>query len=588
MLGLLVNERLRTAAAQMLAMLSTSLEINTLFVAVNDTKTNQIIRVFNRSEVLVEEGDLPFAESYCSHVCGQGARGLTIPDTVACDLTTHMSITQIIGQASFIGMPILLKDGSAIGTVCGMDRNHTVFTAAEVELIEVAATFIGYVIDLELAAYLDEATGAFTRKYLTEQFAVWAGAGMPVSLLYFDLDNFKLLNDSEGHDFGDQVLREVADRVRKQIGAHGALVRLGGDEFAVVSCQSSQPDEVLLFAHEVLRIFASPLTVCGREFFITPSIGVSLYPYCSHNLKALLNHADAAMYIAKRNGGNQVNGYHAEDDAFIEERLTLQEKLRKALADGALELYYQPKFGMISESVQSVEALVRWRDENGEWIGPDRFIPIAEESALIASLGSFVLKEACRQQREWLRRGFDPFVVSVNVSPKQFQLGSVFALIQSVIEETGIAPEHLAIEITEGLLVRNSMAVAQELKQIRGLGVKIAIDDFGKGYSSLSYLRLFEPTHLKIDKSFIQGMLDNAGDRSIVSAIINLAHNLGMGVVAEGVERSEQLDILRKEGCDLIQGYLFSKPLPAHELELFLRRRLPLARPHLQVAQANY
>ncbi|KYP81291.1 bifunctional diguanylate cyclase/phosphodiesterase [Ferroacidibacillus organovorans] len=567
MLDLIVTERLRNASSQMLTLLIQTVDMNTLFVAINDTKINRIITVYNRSTELLKEGSSPFIESYCSHVCKQDKNVLIIPDTKVNALTAKMTITKDLGSTTFIGVPIALKDGTKVGTVCGITKEMHPFSDTEINALHVAATFLGYVLELEYTNYVDEVTGAYTRRYLQVVFDENVTKQPSISLLYFDLDNFKMINDHYGHDWGDGVLHSVVARVKGFLQNRGLLFRLGGDEFAVLLLDFSTFEEVIPFAHDLLHQFDSPFSVRSLEFSITPSLGIAQYPYCSNNLKELLGHADQAMYAAKKDGGNRVRWYNPEEETKLQEKLFLQTRLREALENDMLELFYQPKIQIQNGSIRSMEALARWKDQDGLWISPERFIPIAEENELIGILGKWVLRTACRQQIEWIKKGHPPIVVSVNVSPKQFQICSMVQIIRDAISETGIDPSHLAIEITEGLLVKNSIDVAEELRQIRSLGVKIAIDDFGKGYSSLSYLRLFEPTHLKIDQSFIKDMLDDTGQMCIVSGIINLAHNLGMKVVAEGVERLEQLVRLAEEGCDLIQGYLISPPLPVHEIE---------------------
>ncbi|KUO96042.1 bifunctional diguanylate cyclase/phosphodiesterase [Ferroacidibacillus organovorans] len=569
MLGFVLNERLQIASSKMLTMLSQMIDVNTLFVAINDEQVNEIIKVYNRLEVLVQEGPVPFLESYCHHVCETASDVLIISNTTADERTSAMAITSSLGATSFIGVPIILKNGWKIGTICGMDRMAHEFTAKETEALHVAATFIGYVIELERTVYVDDITEVYTRRFLYESFHAFASKHSMICMFVLDLDDFKTINDSHDHEFGDKVLRVIAKRIHDTFYSKGILFRLGGDEFALLSSDPTNCEEALAFAQQVLDLFSVPFSVDGITLFVTASIGVSWYPECAVQLQELLRYADMAMYSAKHAGGNRIMCFDPKQEAEMRERLILEKQLRSALENQELEIYYQPKILVKDGSIQSIEALTRWRDASGEWISPERFISIAEESALIVTLGRWVLLSACRQFVNWERSGKAPELLSVNVSPKQFQLGNMVQTIREVIEETGMDPRRLAIEITEGLLMNNSMEIAEELRQIRSLGIKIAIDDFGKGFSSLSYLHLFQPTHLKIDKSFIDNMLYDSGQMSIVSAVIHLAHNLKMAVIAEGVENMEQFNRLKAEGCDYVQGYLFAKPLPAEEIERF-------------------
>jgi len=314
-LGIRVSDRLRDAAEQMLSLLSTALRLNTLFVAVNDAQTNEIIRVVNRSEILTLEGALPFVESYCSHVCHQGNEVVVIADTEKDPLTAAMAITRTLGRCGFIGVPIVLQDGTKSGTVCGLDRETREFSETEVRLLQVAANFIGYVIDLERSSYVDDMTGAFTRPYLRKLFEEWAEAGRRIALFYFDLDNFKCMNDTEGHEFGDQVLRNVARQIRDFIGDRGSLIRLGGDEFAILCANCSSKAEALGVADELLTLFSEPILVGEREVEVTASVGVSMYPDYSKSLRELMNHADSAMYHVKHHGSVGVKFYGLESEA---------------------------------------------------------------------------------------------------------------------------------------------------------------------------------------------------------------------------------------------------------------------------------
>ncbi|MDB5084237.1 MAG: hypothetical protein JWN30_1123, partial [Bacilli bacterium] len=351
------------------------------------------------------------------------------------------------------------------------------------------------------------------------------------------------------------------------------LSRFGGDEFAILCAYVTCEEQVTLFAERIISQFIRALTVGEREFYITPSIGVAMYPYAGTVSETLLKHADGAMYVAKANGGNRTEFYRQADENMLEERLDLETDLKKALERNEFSVHYQPKFRLDTGEIQGVEALLRWNHPERGIISPAQFIPIAEESGVIVQLGEWVLREACRQNREWQAKGYKPLVMCVNVSPKQFQVCNMVEVIANVLTETHMDAVWLGIEITEGLLVHNSMEIASVLKKIRTMGVLVAIDDFGTGYSSLAYLQKFEPTHLKIDQSFVSVMFSDAGSKSIVNAVIDLAHNLGMQVVAEGVESEEQLLYLKEHGCDMAQGFLYSKPINCAEFERnFLRQ----------------
>jgi diguanylate cyclase (GGDEF)-like protein len=566
-----ITERLREASARMVNLLQQCLDFNTIFVAVNDGTTNEVVSAANHCETLVTEGPFRLCETYCGLVCREPVQEiLVIADTSADERTATMPITLRAGGTMFVGVPIVTGSGRAVGTVCALERTAREVTEKERSALRAAATFVGYALEMELQVKIDDLTGALNRRGLADSFAGLCEAGAPVSLLYLDLDHFKMINDSLGHAAGDALLRLVVERIRGVVGSDAALLRMGGDEFAVMCAGLTTPEQVRQLANSVVQAMVRPFAVENQEVVVTASIGAAMYPHCSRDLSELLRHADMAMYEAKAGGGARLRCYEPTEESALRERLGLQERLRHALSQGKLELHYQPKMRLCDGTVESVEALARWKDNDGRYVSPDRFIPIAEDSALIGQLGAWVLRQSCQDMVQGRARGTAALDLSVNVSPRQFQLMSMATLIRDVLAQTGMEPGRLAIEITEGLLVQNSFEVAAELKAIRDMGVQIAIDDFGKGYSSLSYLSLFSPTHLKIDRTFISDMLTNSNHMSIVSAVIHLAHNLRMQVIAEGVERDEQLERLRGEGCDFAQGYRIARPLPLSELEEWL------------------
>jgi len=492
--------------------------------------------------------------------------------------TIRARFTRILGAESIgyslppIELTIIRMDGS---TFYGEIRSVVVEDQRQLAILTMVKDISAQKImrdELQHMAFHDALTGLPNRRHFVEHLGRVIREGtLPDAgrhaVLFLDMDRFKDTNDIYGHAFGDEVLRMVASRLQSVMPPNSLLSRIGGDEFAVILPDCANEAEALQQASRMVRSFDSPLVVRGQVLIFAPSIGIAFYPRCGQEVDTLLKRADLAMYSAKHKGGNRFEVYQPEDETAIEERVTLELGLRRGLANGEFFVLYQPKVSISDGRLASAEALVRWRAPNGVIYPPDKFIPVAEESGVIVELGEWVLRQSCLQNRIWQDKGYQPIVISVNVSPRQFQLQNMFEVVKKVLIETKLQPEWLAIEITEGLLVQNSSEIAQVLKQIRDYGVQIAIDDFGTGYSSLGYLRLFNPTHLKIDQSFVDRMLTSEGDMCIVSAVVNLAHNLSMQVVAEGVETSEQFDRLKDEGCDTVQGYLFSKPISSTELE---------------------
>jgi diguanylate cyclase (GGDEF)-like protein len=401
-------------------------------------------------------------------------------------------------------------------------------------------------------------------------------SGGRVAVMFLDLDRFKHVNDSLGHAAGNQLLAAVARRLRASLGGDATVARLGGDEFAVLLPALDDVARAAGVAGAVLAAFARPFRAGRRELFVSPSIGVALWPDHGPDLDTLLKHADIAMYRAKAAGRNTFCVYDPAMSAGIRERLDLESRLHVAIEREELVLHYQPKVDLRTGRIVGVEALARWHHPTAGLLDPGRFIPLAEETGLIVALGEWVLAEACAQAVRWQAAGLPPLVVAVNVSARQFQHQRVPDVTAAILRATGLAPWLLEFEVTESLALEDPDRTAAMLTDLKEMGVRCAIDDFGTGYSGLSYLERFPIDALKIDKSFVQSIRPGRG-APIVTAVVALAHSLGLRVVAEGVETRAQLDYLREVGCDEMQGYLFSGPLEAAAVArvLAVERALP-------------
>lgn len=431
-------------------------------------------------------------------------------------------------------------------------------------------------------AYYDQLTGLPNRQQfirdLRRALARVARNDQKLAVLYLDLDRFKRINDTLGHTVGDALLKSVADRLEASVRLEDTvgririddpgqteLARLGGDEFVVLIGGLDEIGEVERIVGRIRAALAEPFSYEGHQFVITPSIGVALYPEHGRSLEELLMHADMAMYQAKAAGRNSHRVFSSSMNTRSLERLDLENELRAALDSNAFALHYQPKVDVASWRIVGCEALLRWQHAERGWISPADFIPLAEETGLIIPLGHWVVEETCRQLKAWHASGFDELTVAVNVSSQQFTQSDLLDSFLQTIWAAGLKAQCLEVEITESLLMQNVDETREVLRQFREAGIKLTVDDFGTGYSSLSYLTQFPLQSLKIDRSFVRNLHVNRQDAAICSAIIAMSKELGLQVVAEGVELEEQLDYLRQHDCDVIQGFLFSKPLPAEE-----------------------
>ncbi|MDD0844778.1 EAL domain-containing protein [Pseudomonas sp. Gutcm_11s] len=428
---------------------------------------------------------------------------------------------------------------------------------------------------LRYLSHYDELTGLANRSLFRERLhEVCERArqeGSRLALLHVDLDRFKLLNDSLGHEVADQLLRQMSRRINQSVPEAHTVARLAGDEFALLLDDYGSLSSLARTASRLLSKLRTPMMVGGHELVVSASVGISLLPDNARELSALISQAGMAMQHAKHLGGNTFQFYTDNLQACTLERLQLETQLRKGIEDGQLEVFYQPKLCLADDSLNAAEALVRWRHPELGLVAPGEFIPLAEETGLIAPIGEFVLRQACLQAREWQRQGLADLRVSVNLSVHQLRQGNLVALVRQVLDETGLPPRLLELELTESQLLDNVENVIATFQQLRDLGVKLAIDDFGTGYSSLSYLKRFPVDYVKIDQTFVRDLSTNGEDAAITRAIIAMAHGLELKVVAEGVETQAQMDFLKAQRCDEIQGYLISPPVPAERFAELLR-----------------
>ena len=445
------------------------------------------------------------------------------------------------------------------------------------------------------------------RDRLAQAMARARRSGVPLVLMFLDLDNFKVINDSLGHEVGDQLLRHVGQMLEcclrdtdtvahRSDGRHGddgvTVSRLGGDEFTVIAEQVASAEDAALLARRVLDAVATPLVLLEHELHVSASIGISMFPVDDTDLDGLVRHTDMAMYRSKAMGRGVYSFYSHELSAEVAARLSMENDLRRALERKEFALHYQPKFHLGTGQVSGVEALIRWHSPGRGLVPPDRFIRVLEESGLILPVGAWAIRMACAELAVWDAAGAPRLTMAVNLSARQFRQPHLARFVADTLAEAGIAPHRLELELTESLLLDDSEGNRSVLASLAEMGVRVAIDDFGTGHSSLSYLKRFDIDTLKIDRSFVSELPHDSEDAAIATAIVAMGHSLHMKVVAEGVETIEQAEFLYKLGCDEIQGYLISRPVPAPQLLEWLQERVgrdgagPPAAPMQQVRAA--
>jgi diguanylate cyclase (GGDEF)-like protein len=433
-------------------------------------------------------------------------------------------------------------------------------------------------------AYYDTLTGLPNRTLfedrLDQAVAVSQRAGELLGILFISLDQLKKVNDTLGHLPGDMLMKQVAGRLTSCVPKGDTVARFGGDEFAVMLTKVGGAKDVVEIIGSIRDALHPPFQLDGQELFATTSVGVSLFPHDGNETQSLLKNAGSALYRAKKSGADNYRFYTEDMNSKASKQFALETSLRHAIDNEEFVLHYQPRLAVDSLKITGVEALVRWQHPQLGLLSPAEFIPLAEDNGLILPIGEWVLRTACRQNREWQERGFTPMRIGVNVSARQFQQQHLAEIVLQILEETGLAPNYLDLELTESSIMSNAQATIDVLTRLKGMGVTISIDDFGTGFSSLSYLKRLPIDALKIDQSFVRDLTTDPDDAALVMAIVTLAHNLRLQVVAEGVETEEQLRFLHLLRCDEVQGYFFSKPLPAAGLErvLALNPGEPLSR----------
>jgi diguanylate cyclase (GGDEF)-like protein len=503
------------------------------------------------------------------------------------------------GASAVAAFP-LFNGGKPVGILLFCAREKGAFTPGSVDLLQRLADNIAFALDnfdradektkadqrIEYLASHDSLTGLPNREMfnnlLHSAIEVAQLRQLQFAMLFIDLDRFKVINDSLGHETGDALLVEMARRLRQNLRASDIVARLGGDEFVVILEHSAGRDDIEEIGRKLLSAVSQPVQLSGIECHATASIGIAMFPAHGADVHSLIKSADTAMYLAKEDGKNNFRFFTKEAKMPSIERLTLENCLRHALERKEFSLHYQPKVDLTTGQITGVEALLRWTHPEYGMLPPAQFIPLAEETGLIVPVGRWVLMEACAQNMAWQRCGLRPVSMAVNLSPRQFIDENLLRDIDEALAASGMSAVLLQIEVTESMMMRNVSRAIKVLDAIRNRGIRIAIDDFGTGYSSMSLMKQFPIDTIKIDRSFVRDLPADTEDQAIAQAIISMGRALGMTVVAEGVETVEQETFLRAHGCDEMQGFLFSRPLTPDKLAELLRPTPQLVSPPLQ------
>lgn len=543
-----------------------------------------------------------------AHPEGRGAGGMAFRSGAACVINDYLSDPRCQafhaqarkdGTESGASFPLFAR-GVVVGILVFVATEKHTFTPEFADLLQRLADNVSFA--LENFARVDEKAQADQRiEYLASHDSL---TNLPnrdmfngmlrrsidaaqryqrqFAVLFIDLDRFKVINDSLGHDAGDMLLVEIGGRLRRALRSSDVVARLGGDEFVVILEEAAERHEVERITSELLSELSQPMQLSGHECHTTASIGIAMYPSDGSDMQTLTKNADMAMYLAKEDGKNGFRFFTREIKTQSIERLTLESALRRALERDQFSLHYQPKVDMASGQITGVEALLRWNHPDLGLVSPGQFIPLAEETGLIVPIGRWVLKEACAQNMTWQRRGLRPVTMAVNLSPRQFADPQLLHDVDEALLASGMSPVLLQLEVTESMVMRNVSRAIKVLDAIQSRGIRLAIDDFGTGYSSMSLMKQFPIDTIKIDRSFVRDLPVDTEDQAIAQAIISMGKALGMTVIAEGVETEEQEAFLRSHACDEMQGFLFSKPLPAREMASLLRTESQISSPPLQ------
>ncbi|KAA0548764.1 sensor domain-containing phosphodiesterase [Bacillus sp. BGMRC 2118] len=483
-------------------------------------------------------------------------------------MKNHPITKSLGGEGCYLGVPLIDQSGKVLGTLCALDTKPYYFTDSEVELIQTMAQLLTQSITMESMVIRDTLTGLYNRNYV-HQFLDFnqEAKGNDFALIYMDIDRFKLFNDTYGHELGNKLIMTLAKRIQRNVGDDGIACRMGGDEFLII-LQNLPPhtyvNEVESVASLVRQALSENIVIDTEEFQLDVSIGVSLYPYHGEDMVTLIKNADLAMHKAKEKG--VITIYDRQQEHNFAKKVMIENGLRKALINKELTLHYQSQFEVNTGELVGMEALLRWNHPKIGPISPAEFIPVAEETGLIVRIGEWVIEEVCRALVRWQESGKKPVPISLNISSEQIKTKNFVRRVKEIVLDSGFDPRWLNFEITESVLVENLHVAERTIKRLRSMGIMTSLDDFGTGYSSLQYLKHIPFHCLKIDRAFIREINESKGDQAIVKAVMTLCNELGLTVVAEGIETISQHQYLKEHGCHVGQGYYYHRPEPFEDV----------------------
>ncbi len=550
-----------------------------------DPESDDAVLIIGRDgNVLDLKGRLKCRLPQCSdNIAGKNIYDV-MPSDIAQPIIQHIEKTLESGNLQSFEYYDVLDDRSFMFKCIAHGQDSVMIIVSDISAFKKAAEKVNYL------AYHDTLTDLPNRYLfhdrLNQAIALMKRMNKSLAILFIDLDNFKQINDTIGHKAGDQLLRSVADRLMNCVRETDSIIhymkedadtlvaRLGGDEFTILLNKIDNIEEPAIVAGRIFKALAKSFEIGSHEVFVTASLGIAVYPFDGSDLDTLLINADVAMYQAKSQGKNCYQYYSASMNKFTFERFTVENKLRKALENNEFMLFYQPQINIQTGHLIGVEALIRWLQPDLVLTRPGEFIPLAEQTGLIIAMGDWILRTACQQSKAWQKAGLKPMIMTVNVSGIQFRQVNFIERVSTILKEIGLEPRYLQLELTESTIMQNSESTIKKLQELHAMGIQISIDDFGTGYSSLKYLKHFPLDTLKIDTSFVKEVATSPTDQSIVKAIITLAHNFNLKIVAEGVEERQQLDYLRECGCEAAQGYLICPPVNSSVLAQFTKKNV--------------